>query len=196
MRDIFTLFLHAIVTIIRLARPGGLRAVVAECVLMRHQVLILNRGRKRAPNLRSSDRFIAGLCTLMMRTARVLRSAVVLKTSTLLHFHKMLIQRKYRLLFSPKRVRRPGPKGPTKALIDAVLEMKRRNGTWGCKRIAEQITLGIRRRHRQRRGPPDSHNTLLSGSRIRRSVMALLSGARRFTVVVGFISMRVRNITN
>ena len=55
----------------------------------------------------------------------------------------MLIQRKYRLLFSPKRVRRPGPKGPTKELIDAVLEMKRRNGTWGCKRIAEQIALAF-----------------------------------------------------
>src|SRR6516225_5658385 len=84
MRDIFTLFLHSIVTIIRLARPGGLQAVIAESVLMRHQVLILNRGRKRAPNLRSSDRIIAGLCTLMMRPARILRSAVVLKTSTLL----------------------------------------------------------------------------------------------------------------
>ena len=120
MRDIFTLFLHTIVTIIRLAQPGGLRAVVAESVLMRHQVLILNRGRKRAPNLRSSDRIIAGVCTLLMRPARVLRSAVVLKTSTLLHFNKMLIQQKYRLLFSAKRVRRPGPKGPTKELIDAV----------------------------------------------------------------------------
>src|SRR5436309_10133223 len=97
---------------------------------MRHQVLILNRGRKRAPNLRSSDRIIAGLCTLLMRPARVLRSAIVLKTSTLLHFHKMLVQQKYRLLFSPKRVRPPGPKGPTKQLIDAVVEMKRRNRTW------------------------------------------------------------------
>src|SRR5262249_38785721 len=143
MRDIFTLFLHAIVTIIRLAQPGGLRAVVAESILMRHQVLILNRGRKRAPNLRSSDRIIAGLCTLLMRPERVLRSAVVLKTSTLLDFHKMLIQRKYRLLFSPKRVRQPGPKGPAKELIDAVVEMKRRNPTWGCKRIAEQIALAF-----------------------------------------------------
>jgi hypothetical protein len=79
----------------------------------------------------------------MMRPARVLRSAVVLKTSTLLHFHKMLIQQKYRLLFSPKRVRRPGPKGPTKELIDAVIEMKRRNRTWGCKRIAQQIALAF-----------------------------------------------------
>src|SRR5215468_2574344 len=143
MRVIFTLFLRAIVVMIRLARPGGLRAVVAESVLMRHQLLILNRGRKRAPNLRSCDRIIAGLCTLLMRPGRVLRSAVVLKTSTLLHFHKMLIKQKYRLLFSPKRVRRPGPKGPTKELIDAVLEMKRRNCTWGCKRIAEQIGLAF-----------------------------------------------------
>src|SRR5262249_24191790 len=97
MRDILTLLLHTIVTIIRLAQPGGLRAVVAESVLMRHQVLILNRGRKRAPNLRSSDRITAGLCTLLMRPARVLRSAIVLKTSTLLHFHKVLIKQKYQL---------------------------------------------------------------------------------------------------
>src|SRR5215467_7714836 len=129
MRDIFALFLHAIVIIIRLARPGGLRSVVAESVLMRHQVLILNRGRKRAPNLRVSDRIIAGLCTLMMRPARVLRSAIALRPSALMRFHKMLTKQKYRMLFSPKKIGRPGPKGPTRELIDAVVEMKRRNRT-------------------------------------------------------------------
>src|SRR5262249_29399459 len=86
---------------------------------------------------------IAGLCTLLMRPARVLRSAIVLKTSNLLHFHKMLVQQKYRLLFLPHRVRRPGPKGPTKELIDAVVQTKRRNRTWGCKRIAQQIALAF-----------------------------------------------------
>jgi transposase InsO family protein len=55
----------------------------------------------------------------------------------------LLIQQKYRLLFSPNQVRRPGPKGPTKELIDAVVEMKRRNRTWGCKRIAQQIALAF-----------------------------------------------------
>ena len=60
-------------------------SVMGEVV--RHQLLILNRGRKRAPNLRVSDRIIAGLCTLLMRPARMLRSAIVLKPSTLLHFH-------------------------------------------------------------------------------------------------------------
>src|SRR6516165_9693188 len=64
MCDILALFLHLIVTVVRLMKPGGLRAVVAESVLTRHQIRILNRSRKRAPNLRVSDRIIAGLCTL------------------------------------------------------------------------------------------------------------------------------------
>jgi putative transposase len=106
-------------------------------------MLILNRGRGRSPNLRASDRIITGLCTLLMRPARVLRSAIVLKPSTLLHFHQILTKRKYRMLFSSKRRRQPGPKGPAKELIDAVVEMKRRNPTWGCPRIAKQITLAF-----------------------------------------------------
>ena len=95
----------------------GLRSVVAESALMRHQMLILNRGRKRAPNLRASDRIIAGLCTLLMRPARVLRSAIVLKPSTFLKFHRMLVKGKYQLLFSPKQRTKPGPKGPTADMI-------------------------------------------------------------------------------
>jgi putative transposase len=143
MRDVVILFVYLIVTVLRLARPGGLRSVVAESVLVKHQLRILNRGRKRAPNLCAADRIIAGLCTLFMRPARVLRSAIVLKPSTLLHLHHLLAKRKYGMLFSPKRGRQPGPKGPNKELIDAVIEMKRRNPNWGCPRIAEQITLAF-----------------------------------------------------
>src|SRR5262245_17008932 len=119
MRDFLILFVHLIVTVARLAGPGGFRSVVAESVLVRQQLLLLNRGRKRAPNLRTADRIIAGLCTIFMRPARVLRSAIALKPSTLLHLHSLLSKRKYRLLFSPKRRCRPGPKGPDKELIDA-----------------------------------------------------------------------------
>src|SRR2546425_10993220 len=143
MREILVLFVHLIATVVRLARSGGLRAVVAESVLVRHQLLILNRGRKRAPNLHVFDRIIAGLCTLLMRPARVVRSAIVLKPATVLHFHHVLIKRKYRLLFSQKRRSQPGPKGPSQELIAAVVEMKRRNPTWGCPRIAEQIALAF-----------------------------------------------------
>ena len=48
-----------------------------------------------------------------MRTASVIRSAIVLKPSTILDFHRMLRHRKYRLRFSRKRRGRPGPTGPS-----------------------------------------------------------------------------------
>lgn len=143
MRDFLVFLAHLIVTVIRLSKPRGYRSVVAESVLIRHQLLILNRSRRRAPNLRSADRIIASLCMLFIRRARLLRSAIVLKPSTLLHLHRMLTKRKYRLLFLPKCERRPGPKGPNKELIDAVVEMKRRNPHWGCPRIAQQIALAF-----------------------------------------------------
>jgi hypothetical protein len=64
MRDFISLFVNVIVTVFRLAGPGGLRSVVAESALIRHQphqLLILNRGRKRVPNLRATDRIAAGV---------------------------------------------------------------------------------------------------------------------------------------
>jgi len=122
MRDVVILFIHLIVTVVRLARPGGLRSVVAESVLVRHQLHILNRSRKRAPNLRAAERIIAGLCTLFMNPARVLRSAIVLKPSTVLHLQQVLAKRKYPMLFSPKHRSQPGPKGPNKGLIHARIE--------------------------------------------------------------------------
>src|SRR6202171_1066536 len=127
MRDFLILIVHLVITLARLTRPAGLRMVVAESVLVRHQLLILNRGRKRAPNLRPTYRMIAGMCSLFISPARFFRSAIVLKPSTLLRFHNLLRKRKYRMLFSPQRRRRPGPKGPVKELIDAVVAMKRRN---------------------------------------------------------------------
>ena len=52
MRDLPILLVHLIVTLARLAQSGGLRSVVAESVLVRHQLLVLNRGRRRAPVLK------------------------------------------------------------------------------------------------------------------------------------------------
>ena len=143
MREIIILFVHLVVTVVRLARPGGLRSVVAESILVKHQLQMLNRGRKRSPNLLATDRIVVGFCALFMRRARLLRSAIILKPSTLLHLQNVLKKRKYRMLFSAKLRRRPGPKGPKKELIAAVVEMKRRNPNWGCPRIAQQITLAF-----------------------------------------------------
>ena len=143
MRDLVILFVHVIATLARLLGPGDIRSVVAEPVLVKQQVLILNRSRQRAPNLRTSDRLVAGLCAVLIRPARLIRSAVVLKPSTLLSLHQALRNRKYHMLFSSKRRGRPGPKRPKKELIEAIVQMKQRNPAWGCPRIAQQIALAF-----------------------------------------------------
>src|SRR5207249_11845420 len=88
MRDLVILFIHLLTSAARLATRGGLRSVVAESVLLKHQLLILNRSRQRAPPLRLSDRLVAGWCALLMRPSRLIRSAIVLKPSTLLRLHQ------------------------------------------------------------------------------------------------------------
>jgi hypothetical protein len=57
---------------------------------VKQQLLILNRSRQRSPNLRSSDRLVAGLRALLIGPARLIRSASVLKPSTLLNLHRNL----------------------------------------------------------------------------------------------------------
>jgi len=117
MRDLIILLVHVVTTVMRVFQPSGVRAVIAESVLTKQQLLILNRPRRRAPRLRILDRLIAGFCSLWIRPKRHRRLAIAFKPSTFLNFHRAMVQRKYRLLFSPKQRRKPGPKGPTADLI-------------------------------------------------------------------------------
>jgi transposase InsO family protein len=83
------------------------------------------------------------MCALDPASAPPVVSAIVLKPSTLLHLHDMLEKRKYRMLFSAKRRCQPGPKGPNKELIDAIVEIKRRNPNWGCPRMPQQLAVAF-----------------------------------------------------
>ena len=69
----------------------------------------------------TSDRFGLALTTLFVSPRRIPKLAAFLKLATLFKFHKALVVRKYRLLFSssPHR-RKPGPKGPSTELIAAI----------------------------------------------------------------------------
>jgi transposase InsO family protein len=74
-----------------------------------------------------------------MTPDRIRKAAAALSPVTLFKFHEALKKRKHRLLFSGQRKGKPGPKGPSRALIDAIVETKRRNPRYGCRRIAQQI---------------------------------------------------------
>jgi len=70
MRNLAALFFHFIATLARFLGPGGVRSLVAESLLLKHQLLIVNRSRRRSPNLPSSDRILAGLLALLVRPTR------------------------------------------------------------------------------------------------------------------------------
>lgn len=118
-------------------KPNGYRALVAENVALRHQLSIL----KQAPKLSPIDRIVLGWCTLLTTPRPFRKLAIIVKPTTLLRYHKALIDRKYSALFSAKSKPKPGPKGPSQELIDAIVEMKRRNPRFGTPRIAQQINL-------------------------------------------------------
>jgi putative transposase len=71
MRDLMVLGIHLLVTLARLLRPGGVRAVVAESLILKHQLVIVGRSRRRAPNLTSFDRVVLGIAALFVSVRRI-----------------------------------------------------------------------------------------------------------------------------
>ena len=67
MIHLLILAVHLLGTIARLLRPGGVRAVVAESMLLKHQLIISNRALARKPghNLdilnKNLSKFVDGL---------------------------------------------------------------------------------------------------------------------------------------
>jgi transposase InsO family protein len=140
MNLLFTLLAYLLRSIVVVVRPGGCRSIIAENLLLKQQLSVLNRARKRAPNLPPIQRlFFAVWCQLLKRS-RIERAAIVVRPSTLFRIHATFVRKKYRDLFSSKPRLKPGPKGPSPEVIQAILDFKRRNPRCGCPRIAEQIS--------------------------------------------------------
>ena len=119
MKDLLLPLLHLAVTAAKLCRPGGVRAVIAENLLLKQQLI------QRAPNLRVGDRLLCGFGALFLSPGRIRKVAIGLRPSTLLTFHQALVRGKYRRLFSSSaRPKKPGPKGPSESLIRAIVELK------------------------------------------------------------------------
>ena len=123
MKDLLILLAHLLTTIAKLPGPGGANAVVADSQLMKQQLLVINRTRRRAPILSAFDRFLFGFWSLFLNPRRLLRAAMIIRPSTLLKFHDILKKRKYRLLYSSGSKGKPCPKRPSRELIQAIVEL-------------------------------------------------------------------------
>ena len=90
MVHLLILAVHLLSTIAKLVRPGGVRTVVAESLVLKQQLLISSRTRRRAPNLNSFDRFVLALGSLFVPPSRIPKLAVILKPRTFLRVHEAL----------------------------------------------------------------------------------------------------------
>ncbi len=64
--------------LLRLPKAGGAMGLVAEVLLLRQQLLVLTRGKKKCPPLSTTDRLVMGLCTLVMAPKRIGKSAIAI----------------------------------------------------------------------------------------------------------------------
>lgn len=139
MRDLPILLYHLVACLINLLRPGGLKSIAAENLILRQQLIVLNRTRQRSPRLTQADRTLFAILAHIIPRRRLRKLAIIVQPATILNFHKALIKRKYRLLYSAKNPGKPGPKGPDPELVKLVVEIKHRNPRMGYDRIAMQI---------------------------------------------------------
>jgi len=131
------LFLNASYpTLLCLEGFAGTRAHLLTTIA---KLLVIKRSRRRAPNFTQLDRLLFGFWSQFLNPCRIQRAAVIIRPSTLLKLHDILKKQKYRLLYSSGSKGKPGPKVPSRELIQAIVELKRRNPRFGCPRIAQQI---------------------------------------------------------
>ena len=146
MKDLLLPLLHLAVTAAKLCRPGGVRAVIAENLLLKQQLIVLRRSRQRAPNLRVGGRLLCGFGALVLSPGRIRKVAIGLCPSTLLTCHQALVRASTADGFPQARDRRSrAPRGrasrssaPSSSSNRAILDS-------GCPRIARIIsqTFGV-----------------------------------------------------
>ena len=81
MKNLLLALLHLAVMTAKLCGPGGVRAVIAENLVLKQQLIVLRRARRRAPNLTLSDRLLCGFGSLFLSPGRIRRLAIAVRLS-------------------------------------------------------------------------------------------------------------------
>ena len=76
MKALLLTLLHWAVMTATLCGPGGVRAVIAENLLLKQQLIVLRRPRQRAPRLTASDRLLFGFGSLFLSPGRIRKVAI------------------------------------------------------------------------------------------------------------------------
>jgi len=112
MKRWLQLMIMTITTLLTLMSKGGIRKLASENILLRQQLIVLSRNKKRSPKLTLSDKLLFGWLAIFINPNRLKKIAIILKPTTILKFHRALIKRKYHFLFSRKNPKETRSKRP------------------------------------------------------------------------------------
>ena len=93
MKSVAFLFIHLLVLFAKSLKFGGTKAIIAENLMLKQQLIVLSRARRKAPNLQTSDRFLLGALSLLVSPRRLFTVAIIIKPATLLKFRRALVNR-------------------------------------------------------------------------------------------------------
>ncbi|MFT4584835.1 MAG: hypothetical protein ACI915_003507 [Gammaproteobacteria bacterium] len=66
IEQLLLLIAHLLAAIAKRLGPGGAKTVIAESLIMKPQLLVVSRSRRRVPNLSAVDRFLLGFWSLFL----------------------------------------------------------------------------------------------------------------------------------
>jgi len=93
MLNLFQLLYIVIGILFKLLRLSGIKALVAENICLRQQLIILTKNKQRCPNLLNIDRLIFSSCINHINPKRLYRLAILIKPATLIKLHKAFVMK-------------------------------------------------------------------------------------------------------
>jgi putative transposase len=112
-----------------------------EILLLRQQLLILQRQLGRKPAYDRLEKLALLLATLRLSKRRLAAALLIVRPDMLLRWHRELVRRHW----TSRRKRRPGRPPLTEEIQDLVVRLARGNPHWGCRKIqGEMLKLGLK----------------------------------------------------
>ena len=142
MKNLFMVFTALVSLTHKLLGRGGMKALIAENLLLKQQLFLITRSRQRAPNFSPLDRFLLGLWTIFLDPRRIKRAVILVQPSTLLKISSGVDQIEISpAVFLTADEGSPVLRDLPVTLLELVLGLKRQESSdLGVPKISEQIS--------------------------------------------------------
>jgi transposase len=115
---------------------------IAEILILRHQLAVLQRRQPRRPNLNWADRALLATLLGVIPRARRHGLRLLVTPDTILRWHRDVVRRRWAARSMRGRTGRPATRRNVRALV---LRLARENPAWGYRRIHGELAgLGVK----------------------------------------------------